>query len=134
MATVHGTQGRVEIGTNLVARITGWTLNETMKPYDTTDVALDNPAPAETHIAGPTAWTATIECNWDKSDTTGQGALTIGASVVVHLEPEGNATGDTDITGTASVVGIRRQVSDGALVSATFDVQGNGVLTYGTHA
>jgi hypothetical protein len=60
---------------------------------------------------------------------TGQGALTIGASVTLNVYPEGDASGDTYYTGTAIVTGVTRSSSFDGLVEASITVQGSGALT-----
>ena len=69
---------------------------------------------------------------WDETDTTGQGALTIGAEVTLNLYPEGDASGDVYYTGSAIVTGRTINSSYDGLVEMSISVQGNGALTQTT--
>ena len=65
----------------------------------------------------------------DETNTTGQGALTIGAAITLNLYPEGDTTGDTYLTGAAIVTGRTVNSSFDGLVEMSISVQGNGALT-----
>jgi hypothetical protein len=125
MAKVRGNDGVVKVGANTVASVNRFTLDETMEPIDDTDLGTQ----AKEFAAGDTSWTAEIECKWDKADSTGQGAMTIGTSVTIALQPEGDTTGDERRTGTA-LIAARGAVSEkGSMVMQSFSLQGTGVLT-----
>ena len=68
----------------------------------------------------------------ESADTTGQGALTVGASVTLALYPEGEAVGATFYSGTALVTGVSRTASFDGMVEASISVQGTGALTSDT--
>ena len=95
MAKVVGNDGVVKVGANTVASVARFTLDETMEPIEDTDLG----ETAKGFQSGDTSWTATVECKWDKADTSGQGAMTIGASVSISLQPEGDTTGDETRSG-----------------------------------
>ncbi len=63
------------------------------------------------------------------TDTTGEGARTIGAEVTLNLYPEGDTGGDTYYTGTAIVTGRTVNSSYDGLVEMSISVQGTGALT-----
>jgi len=128
MATHRGNDGKVKIGANTVAEVTGYTLNEGVATMD--DSAIGDAA--DTHLVGSTNWNAEISCWWDETDTNGQVAMTIGASVAVQLHPEGDDSGDTYKHGTATVTEIVQEVRRNQTVSVTFRCQGNGALTLTT--
>lgn len=130
MATVIGNSGDVTIGANVVAEVLSWSLTEGANTADDT-VLGDTYA---SHKSGILNWSGSISCYYDKTDTTGQGALTAGASVVVHLRDEGAGTGNIDRTGTATVVTIEESVNNDAIVTANFSFTGNGALSRTTLA
>ena len=66
--------------------------------------------------------------SFDETDTTGQGAMTNGASVALDLFPEGADSGDTYFSGTAIITSISRANAMGAMVTASFSFQGTGAL------
>jgi len=132
MAQFHGSDGVVKIGTNVVAEVKGFDVNEQAATYRTNAPTMNNAAPAATFKAGETSWTAKLDCYWDDTDTTGQEALTVGASVTVHLMPEGSAVGSADLNGSAIVTEVGIAVAHDGIVERTISVQGTGALTHGT--
>lgn len=86
MAKVKGSAGVVKVGINTVAGVRGFTLEETMEPIRDDDLNTEE----VTYESGDITRSGTVQCFWDKADTTGQEALVIGASVSLVLEPEGS--------------------------------------------
>ena len=125
MATHTGNDGSVEIGANTVAETISWSLTENTNVAD--DTAQGDAS--QSHIAGTKSWSGSVSCWWDETDSTGQEAMTNGASVVIHLLPDGATTGDIDFTGTATITSIERSSANDAIVTANFSFQGNGDLT-----
>jgi len=130
MANHTGKDGVVSIGGNTVAEFNAWSIDESANVIDDTNLT----DTADTHQAGTTNWSASIECYWDETDTTGQGAMTIGASVSVVFLPEGETSGDVSRTGTATITGKSQGSSLNSMVTQTFSLQGNGALVDGTVA
>lgn len=127
MGTTWGNEGVVKVGANAVVEVRSFELNEAVDPVE--DTAMGDTH--KTHIAGSghKEWSGTITCWWDKGDTNGQEALTIGASVTLNLFPEGDASGSRQISGLASITGIGVPVNMGDVVERTFEFRGNGALT-----
>ena len=129
MATFSGNDGIVKVGANAVAEVMSFTVNQTMEPIDDTSMG-DS---WRSHLAGLKTWDGTVEVRWDDTDTNGQEALTVGASVTLNLLPEGGTAGDYQLSGTASVTSISQTQSyDNTTVTRTFTFQGSGALTIGT--
>jgi len=128
MATHVGTSGVVKVGSDAVAEVTGFTIdqsNDTVEDTTLTDTA-------KTYKVLRSDATGTIECHWDETDSTGQGALTIGAEVTLNLYPEGADTGDTYYTGTAIVTSLGQSVSLDGVISRTINVQFSGGVSVST--
>jgi len=130
MANHKGSEGLVKIGVNDVAELVSWAYDETAATIP--DTILGDAA--ATHKTGETSWTGTMEVLWDEADTTGQGAMTIGASVTVEFYPEGDASTDVYKTGTATVTSIGARADNGTMVENSFGLTGNGALADGTVA
>jgi len=130
MATHTGSEGTVKIGSNTIAEVRTFSIAQTAETIE--DTALTDTA--KTFVAGQTSWTAEVTCFWDETDTSGQGAMTSGASVTLNLYPEGASTGDKYYTGTALVTSYNISVATNAMIEATFSCQGNGALTLSTAA
>lgn len=128
MSRITGTQGVVKIGANTVAAVTDFGLEESADAVE--DTALGETA--KRYQSDRTGWTGSVNCMWDKSDSTGQETITIGATVSLHLIPEGGASGDSDFNGSAIVTGISRAISAGSIVTKNITVQGSGALSEST--
>ena len=124
MATHKGSEGIVKIGSNAVAEVTGFSFDETCDTIENTSLN----DTARTYVSDLTSFSGSIECFWDETDTTGQGAMTTGASVALDLFPEGATAGDTYYSGTALITGISRANAIGSMVTASFTFQGTGAL------
>tara|TARA_R100001086_G_scaffold41712_3_gene18318 strand:- start:12508 stop:12897 length:390 start_codon:yes stop_codon:yes gene_type:complete len=124
MATHKGSEGLVKIGSNTVAEVTGFSFDETCDTIEDTQLS-DS---ARTFVADYTSFSGSIDCMFDETDSTGQGAMTSGASVALDLFPEGDGSGDTYFSGTAIITSISRANAQGAMVTASFSFQGTGAL------
>lgn len=135
MATFTGAAGVVKLSTNVVGEVIGFTLELTRGTIE--DTALTDAAksflPEDQYT-----WTATVECQWDDGDTSGQealqSALLAGTTVEAHLLPEGTTTGDEDYNGSAYVTSISLPVARNAIITRTIQLQGTGALTAGAAA
>jgi hypothetical protein len=125
MATHAGSEGTVKVGSNAIAEIRSFSLEETADTLEDTSMG----DTARTYKSSLTTFTGSVDVFWDETDTSGQGALTIGASVTLNVYPEGDTAGDTYYSGSAIVTGITRSSSFDGLVEASITVQGSGALT-----
>ena len=125
MATHTGSEGTVKVGSNAIAEIRSFSIEETADTLEDTTMG----DTARTYKSSLTSFSGSVDVLWDETDTSGQGALTIGASVTLNLYPEGDATGDTYLTGSAIVTGRSISSSYDGLVEMSITVQGNGALT-----
>jgi len=125
MATHTGSEGTVKVGSDAIAEIRSFSLEESADTLEDTTMG----DTARTYKSSLTTFTGSVDVFWDETDTAGQGALTIGASVTLNVYPEGDASGDTYYTGTAIVTGVTRSSSFDGLVEASITVQGSGALT-----
>ena len=128
MASHIGRDGIVKVGAATVAEVKSFSIEESADTVETTKMT----DTARSHAITLTSFSGSLDCFWDETDTTGQGALTIGASVTLALYPEGDTTGDTYYSGTALVTGVSRTASFDGMVEASISVQGTGALTADT--
>lgn len=128
MATHTGSEGTVKVGANAIAEIRSFSIEESADTLEDTTMG----DTARTYKSSLTTYTGTVDVLWDETDTNGQGALTIGASVTLNLYPEGDTSGDTYYTGTAIVTGRTINSSFDGLVEMSISVQGSGALTQTT--
>jgi len=130
MATHTGSEGTVKVGTDAIAEIRSFSIEESADTLDDTSMG----DTARTYKPSLTTYTGSIDVLWDETDTAGQGALTIGAEVTLSLYPEGDVTGDVYLTGAAIVTGRGVNSSYDGLVEMSISVQGNGALSQSTVA
>ena len=125
MATHTGSEGTVKVGSNAIAEIRSFSIEETADTLEDTTMG----DTARTYNSSLTSFSGSVDVLWDETDSSGQGALTIGAEVTLNLYPEGDAAGDTYLTGSAIVTGRSISSSYDGLVEMSITVQGNGALT-----
>lgn len=131
MATHKGSEGIVKVGSsNVVAEIRSYSIEESADTLEDTSMG-DS---AKTYKASLTSFSGSLDVFWDETDSSGQGALSIGSEVTLSIYPEGDTTGDVYYSGSAIVTGVSRTGSYDGLVEASISVQGNGALTESTVA
>ena len=131
MAVFKGSEGRVKIGANTTAEVKSFNVSSSQELIP--DTAMGDSW--ETHLTGRKKWSGRLDCYWDDTDTNGQETMTLGASVVLLLYPEyqDGASGEAELTGTATITEIEVTVSaENALVERSISFEGNGTLTVGT--
>lgn len=125
MAVHKGSEGTVKVGANAIAEIRSYSIEETSDTLETTTMG-DS---ARTYTPNLTSWSGSVDVYWDETDTTGQGALTVGAEITLNVYPEGDTSADTYYTGSAIVTSVTKNASFDGLVEASISVQGTGALT-----
>jgi hypothetical protein len=129
MATHTGSEGTVKVGsTNDVLEIRSYSVEETADTAEDTSMG-DSYRTFKTTLK---AWTGSVDVFWDELDTTGQGALIVGSEVTVRFMPEGSASGDAYLTGSAIVTGKTVTGSFDGMVESTITLQGTGSLSAAT--
>lgn len=128
MATHTGSEGTVKVGANTVAEIRSFSIATTADTAESTSMG-DSWRSFSTTLKG---WSGSLDCFWDETDTTGQGAMVEGASVTLNVYPEGASTGDKYYTGTAIITGLTINSSFDGLVECSFTFQGDGALSFST--
>ena len=128
MATFSGSAGVVKAGGNAIGEIRSFTVDQTGDTVE--DTAMGDAS--RSFKATLNTFTASIDALFDDTDTTGQGAMTIGTSLAFLFQPEGSGSGAFQLSGTGIVAGISQTQSFDGLVERSFTVQGTGALTIGT--
>lgn len=130
MAVHKGSEGTVKVGANEILEIRSYSIEESADTLETSTMG----DTARTYVPSLTTFTGSVDVYWDETDTTGQGALSIGAEVTLNVYPEGDTSADTYYTGSAIVTGVTRTASFDGLVEASITLQGTGALTESTVA
>lgn len=126
MATHTGSEGTVRVGaSNNILEIRSYSVEETADTVEDTSMGDSY----RTHKTTLKAWTGTVDVFWDETDSTGQGALTVGSEVAVRFMPEGTGGGDAYLSGSAIVTGKTISASFDGMVESTITLQGTGALT-----
>ena len=130
MATHLGKEGTVQVGSNAIAEIRGFSIDETIDTVEDTSMGDSS----KTYLASIKDFSGTVDVLYDETDTNGQTALSVGSSVTLNFAPEGTDSGDVKLTGTAIVTGKSITSSFDGLVESTITVQGTGGLTTTTYS
>ena len=128
MATHKGSEGTVKVGSNAVAEIRSYSIEESADTLEDTSMG-DS---ARTYKPSLTSFSGSLDVFWDETDTNGQVALAVGSSVTLKWYPEGASSGDTYYSGTALVTGKNISASFDGMVEASISVQGTGAITTAT--
>lgn len=128
MATFSGSDGVVLVGTDQVAEIRSYSIDETMDTLE--DTAMGDSS--RTYKTSLKQFSGSADVLFDDTDSSGQGALTVGSSVTLNVQMEGNTAGDHKFTGTVLVTGRTISASYDGLVEASISFQGTGALTEST--
>ena len=128
MAIHKGSEGLVKVGTNTVAEVRSYSIDESADTIESSSMG----DTAKSFESSLTSFSGSVECFWDETDTSGQVALSPGSSVTLVWYPEGADSGDTYYTGTAIVTGKTITGSFDGMVEASISVQGTGGITTAT--
>lgn len=129
MATHHGKEGVVTVGGTAIGNVTGFTIDTTHDTVEDTSLEDSN----KSYLVGRGTFTASIDMNYDETDTQ-QSSLTTGSSLSFVFLPEGNTTGDESFSGTGIVTGMSVGLTLDGVTTRTVSLQGTGGLTIGTVA
>jgi len=124
MATFKGNDGVVLIGTDAMAEVISFSVDETADTIE--DTAMGDTA--KSYKASFTDFSGTVETYFDDTDTA-QNNCTEGSSITLNLQMEGNTSGDHKLTGSAIVTSRSIGVTSDGIVTATYSFQGTGGLT-----
>lgn len=130
MATHAGKEGTIKVGANAIAEVKEFEIDEVAEVLDNT--TLDNTNGYRTHLQTFNSWSGSALTLWDETDANGQATLTIGASVTINAYPEGDANGDTFLSGDITVTGVKVKSSFDGLVERELSFTGTGALTIDT--
>jgi predicted secreted protein len=129
MATHLGKEGTVQVGSNSIAEIRSFNIDEVIDVVEDTSMGDSS----KTYLASIKDFSGSVDVLFDETDTNGQTALAVGSSVTLNFAPEGTASGDVKLTGTAIVTGKSINSSFDGLVEASISIQGSGGLTTTTY-
>jgi hypothetical protein len=126
MANHKGSEGVAKVGSNTIAEIKDFSLSETAETIDDTTMG-DS---ARTKQVGLTTASGSMTAFWDETDTSGQGAMTVGASVTLNLYPEGAISGDNFATLTALITEKGVSTTLDGMVETTVSFEATGAVTW----
>lgn len=84
------------------------------------------------HVVTKKNWSGSMTCKRNDSDTNGQGAILVGASLAAEFYPDGDATGRAKLSGTVIVAGVDEGATQDDANEISFSFTGTGALTRGT--
>lgn len=125
MATIKGNGGVVKVGSDAIAEIRSFSIDETSDTIEDTAMG-DTYRTFKTSLK---SWSGSVDIFFDDTDTTGQGALVPGAEATVTFYVEGDDAGSHTLSGSAIVTSRSISTSFDGMVEASLSLQGNGALT-----
>ncbi len=128
MATFSGSDGVILVGTDQVAEVRSFSIDESMDTLEDTSMG----DTSRTYKTSLKSFSGSADVFFDDTDTSGQGALTVGTSATLNIQMEGNTSGDHKMSGTVLVTGRTITASFDGLVEASITFQGTGALTEST--
>lgn len=128
MATFKGNSGVVKVGSAAVAELRSYSITETAETIDDTAMG-DTYRSVQASLK---SFNGSLDVYFDDTDSSGQGALTVGAAVTVEFLMEGSASGAHKLSGSAIVTDRTITGSSDSMVEASLSIQGNGGLTEAT--
>lgn len=130
MATFTGSDGVILVGTDQIAEVRSYSIDETMDTLE--DTAMGDTS--RTYKTSLKSFSGSADVFFDDTDAAGQGALTVGSEVTLNVQFEGNTTGDHKMSGTVLITGRTISASFDGMVEASISFQGTGALTESTVA
>jgi hypothetical protein len=126
MGATAGKGGKLVIGASDAVNIASWNLSLNADMLEDTALGDDD----KTYLAGLNGWTASVECHFDKSDSTGQIAMQNAYLAGTSLTSKFYIDDTNYYSGTVYISSMN--IVDGVadLVSVTFELQGSGALSY----
>ncbi len=128
MANHKGSEGVAKVGTSTIAEVKDWSISESAETIDDTTLG----DTARTKAVGLTSASGSLTAFWDETDTAGQGAMTVGASITLNLYPEGATSGDKYATCTALITEKGVSTSLDGMVETSVSFEANGAVTWAT--
>jgi len=127
MATFSGNAGVVQVGSTPIAEVRGFSVEAS---GDTNDDSVMGDA-WRTFKPSFKSWSGSCDVLFDDTDTSGQMACTVGASLTFKFCMEGSGNGQHKLTGTGIVTGRSINSTHDGLVEASLSIQGTGELVEG---
>lgn len=128
MAVGHGLAGVLKLGTATVLQVQDIKVD--------TSIELASKAVMgdtwDTFLAGLSTGKLSADCLFDPADTTGQEALTLGASGTLNVYPQGTATGKRYLQVPIVVESVGYAIPMGGAVKRSFGARINGAPTWAT--
>ena len=99
MATHAGSEGTVKVGSDAIAEIRSFSIEESADTLETTTMG----DTARTYSSSLTNFTGSVDVFWDETDTNGQVALAVGSEVTANFFPEGASASSSSSTSAATM-------------------------------
>lgn len=119
-----GADGKIFSGSNQIAEIKSWTIEETSRIQDASTMG----SAWAKNISTIKSWSGSCEALWDKADNNGQGSMSVGDKITLNLYPDGNETGDALLSGDVYIASVSRSASYDGIVLINFNFTGTGPL------
>lgn len=129
MAVGHGLAGVMKIGVNTVLAVQNIKVGTKIELVSKAVMGDTD----ETSLTGLKSGTITMDVLYDPADTTGQEAMTIGASATLVVNPQGTASGKKNLSAPVIIESMDIDIPMGNAVKRSIGARINGAVTTGTN-
>ena len=126
MASIAGRRSSFKVGSNTVAKMGDWSVDEGMGTEDDTSFGQTS----KTFVATISEWSGKASGRLDVSDTNGQIALRTAMLAGTEVSVVFNLDGTHAYSGNALVTKMTPKAAVAGLVELDIELQGTGDLTY----
>ena len=126
MAVTVGKSGIVKRGTDVIAELGGWSIEESSEPIERT---VQGGGAYRTYVPSVTTWSGSITCYYDQADAA-QTAFAVGAHFTAEFYPDDDMAADELWQGGIVVTGVGTEIADdiNSLITRSIEFQGSGSL------
>jgi predicted secreted protein len=128
MATFAGSAGVILVGSNALAEVRSYSIDETMDTLE--DTAMGDTT--RTFKASLKQFSGSADVFFDDTDSNGQTALSVGSTATLSILMEGNSSGKHKLSGSIIVTGRTISANFDGMVEGSISFTGNGALTEAT--
>jgi len=128
MTTIVGNAGKVKVGSVYVAEVSEFSLEISAQMVEDSELT----DAWNSFKSGGKSWKGSATVMFDPTDTSGQEAMSEGASITLGLYPAGSGSGATYYSGTALIESRGLDVKRNGIITRQISFQGSGALTQST--
>ena len=128
MTTIVGNSGKVKIGSVYSAEVMEFSLEISAQMVEDSELT----DAWNTFKAGSKGWKGSVTVAFDPTDSSGQEAMSEGATITLGLYPAGSGAGAAYYSGSAVIESRGLDVKRNGVITRQISFQGSGALAQST--